>query len=164
MANRIAVVISQGQSQNPAKRGLEEDIIASLLMESGSGIDVTVIPHLYDLKADGTGMLALDCQAAPTADFSSSPLGACADVVSVQFEDRSLNLSTAWSWNLGDGTTSTSQNPSHTYGASGSYTVTLSVTDNDGNTDDIARVVSVTNPGAPTNLLDNPGFEQNFDN
>jgi len=58
MANRIAVVISQGQSQNPAKRGLEEDIIAALLMESG--IDVTVIPHLYDLKADGTGMLALD--------------------------------------------------------------------------------------------------------
>ena len=58
MANRIAVVVSQGQSQNPAKRGLEEDIIAALLMESG--IDVTVIPHLYDLKADGTGMLALD--------------------------------------------------------------------------------------------------------
>ncbi|HJN11689.1 MAG: ferredoxin family protein [Pirellulaceae bacterium] len=58
MANRIAVVVSQGQSRNPAKRGLEEDIIATLLMESG--IDVTVIPHLYDLTADGTGMLALD--------------------------------------------------------------------------------------------------------
>ena len=58
MANRIAVVISQGQSQKPAKRGLEEDIIASLLMESG--LEVTVIPHLYDLTADGTGMLALD--------------------------------------------------------------------------------------------------------
>jgi NAD-dependent dihydropyrimidine dehydrogenase PreA subunit len=58
MANRIAVVVSQGQSQNPAKRGLEEDIIASLLMESG--LEVTVIPHLYDLTADGTGMLALD--------------------------------------------------------------------------------------------------------
>ena len=58
MANRIAVVISQGQSQNPAKRGLEEDIIATLLMESG--LDVTVIPHLYDLTAEGTGMLALD--------------------------------------------------------------------------------------------------------
>ena len=58
MANRIAVVISQGQSQNPAKRGLEEDIIATLLMESG--LDVTVIPHLYDLTAEGTGMLALE--------------------------------------------------------------------------------------------------------
>jgi len=57
MAKRIAVVVSQGQSQNPAKRGLEEEIVAALLMEPG--VDVTVIPHLYDLKPDGTGMLAL---------------------------------------------------------------------------------------------------------
>lgn len=57
MARRIAVVISQGQSLNPAKRALEEDLVTALLMEPG--IDVTVIPHLYDLKPDGTGMLAL---------------------------------------------------------------------------------------------------------
>ncbi len=57
MAKRISVVVSQGQSQNPAKRNLEEEIITQLMMESG--IDVTVIPHLYDLKADSTGMLAL---------------------------------------------------------------------------------------------------------
>src|SRR4029079_8064753 len=54
---RIAVVVSQGQSANPAKRQLEEDIVGSLLMEPG--IDCIVIPHLYDLKPDGTGMLAL---------------------------------------------------------------------------------------------------------
>lgn len=54
---RIAAVISQGQSANPAKRQLEEDIVAGLLMEPG--IDVVVIPHLYDLKAEGTGLLAL---------------------------------------------------------------------------------------------------------
>src|SRR5207253_174678 len=54
---RIAVVVSQGQSANPAKRQLEEDLVAGLLMEPG--IDVIVIPHLYDLNADGTGMLAL---------------------------------------------------------------------------------------------------------
>jgi NAD-dependent dihydropyrimidine dehydrogenase PreA subunit len=54
---RIAVVVSQGQSANPAKRQLEEDIVAGLLMEPG--VDVIVIPHLYDLKPDGTGMLAL---------------------------------------------------------------------------------------------------------
>lgn len=57
MPKRIAVVVSQGQSQNPAKRGLEEDIVAALIMEPG--VDVTVIPNLYDLKPDGTGMLAL---------------------------------------------------------------------------------------------------------
>src|SRR4029079_708339 len=54
---RIAVVVSQGQSANPAKRQLEEDIVAALLMEPG--IDLVVIPHLYDLKPDGTGILAL---------------------------------------------------------------------------------------------------------
>src|SRR5215471_12386779 len=57
MPKRIAVVVSQGQSANPTKRQLEEDIVAGLLMEPG--IDVVVIPHLYDLKADGTGLLAL---------------------------------------------------------------------------------------------------------
>jgi NAD-dependent dihydropyrimidine dehydrogenase PreA subunit len=57
MAKRIVVVVSQGQSAAPAKRQLEEDIVAGLLMEPG--IDVVVIPHLYDLKLDGTGILAL---------------------------------------------------------------------------------------------------------
>ena len=57
MAKRIAVVVSQGQSNNPVKRDVEEEIVAALMMEPG--IDVTVIPHLYDLKPDGTGMVAL---------------------------------------------------------------------------------------------------------
>jgi NAD-dependent dihydropyrimidine dehydrogenase PreA subunit len=57
MPKRIAVVVSQGQSAAPAKRQLEEDIVTALLMEPG--IDVVVIPHLYDLAPDGTGRLAL---------------------------------------------------------------------------------------------------------
>lgn len=57
MSKRISVVLSQGQSQNPEKRKLEEDLVAAMLMEQG--VDVTVIPHLYDLKPDSTGMLAL---------------------------------------------------------------------------------------------------------
>ena len=57
MPRRISVVVSQAQSQNPVKRGLEEDIVTALIMEPG--IDVTVVPHLYDLAADSTGMLAL---------------------------------------------------------------------------------------------------------
>lgn len=57
MAKRLTVVVSQGQSNNPAKRDLEESLVATLMMERG--IDVTVIPNLYDLKPDGTGMLCL---------------------------------------------------------------------------------------------------------
>lgn len=53
----LTVVISQGQSAQPAKRRLEEEIVAGLLFERG--IEVTVIPHLYDLTPDGTGMLCL---------------------------------------------------------------------------------------------------------
>jgi NAD-dependent dihydropyrimidine dehydrogenase PreA subunit len=53
----LTVVISQGQSSQPAKRRLEEEIVAGLLMERG--IEVTVVPHLYDLTPDGTGMLCL---------------------------------------------------------------------------------------------------------
>src|SRR4051812_27079774 len=58
MPKRLSVVLSQGQSANPAKRQLEEDIVAALLMEPG--IDIIVIPNLYDLTPDGTGRLALE--------------------------------------------------------------------------------------------------------
>ena len=54
---RLTVVLSQGQSQNPAKRGLEEEIAAALIMEPG--IDVSIIPHLYDLDEQHTGLLYL---------------------------------------------------------------------------------------------------------
>lgn len=57
MAKKLTVVISQGQSANPVKRKLEEDLVAALLFERG--VEVTVIPHLYDLAPDGTGMLCL---------------------------------------------------------------------------------------------------------
>ncbi len=57
MAHRLTVVVSQSRSLNPKKRGLEEEIVGGLL--GVRGIDVTVVPNLYDLKADGTGMLCL---------------------------------------------------------------------------------------------------------
>ena len=40
----------------------------------------------------------------------------------------------SWSWSFGDGGSSVEQNPSHTYAASGSYTVTLALTDTLGET------------------------------
>ena len=57
MSKRLSVVISQSPSKNPKKKKLEEDIVIGLMIENG--IDVTVVPNLYDLKPDGTGMLAL---------------------------------------------------------------------------------------------------------
>lgn len=47
------------------------------------------------------------------------------------------------SWNFGDGLTSTSTNPSKTYTAAGTYTITLTVTDNWGRATTVTRTVTV---------------------
>ncbi len=57
MPRKLSVVVSQTPSKNPVKRAVEEGIVEALLFEAG--IEVTVIPNLYDLKADSTGMLCL---------------------------------------------------------------------------------------------------------
>ena len=58
MAGRkLTVVISQAPGKNPVKRHLEEEI-ATRLMLSGTA-EVSVVPHLYDLTSDHTGMLWL---------------------------------------------------------------------------------------------------------
>src|SRR5205814_5354635 len=56
---------------------------------------------------------------------------------------------TAYTWTLGDGATSTAQNPSHTYAAGGTYTVTLTVTDNQGATGSTSKTVTVAAPNQP---------------
>ena len=63
---------------------------------------------------------------APVANFESDVLYTCDGVV--EFEDISGNGPTQWLWNFGDGNTSTQQNPTHTYATSGTYNVSLQVT------------------------------------
>ena len=55
---RLTVVLSQAQGKNPAKRALEEAIVAALILEPG--LDVSVVPYLYDLDAQHTGRLFLE--------------------------------------------------------------------------------------------------------
>lgn len=67
-AKKLHVVISQGQSLNPAKRGLEEELAARLIMEPG--LDVSIVPHLYDMAADHTGLLHLRKLSGPVVVLS----------------------------------------------------------------------------------------------
>ena len=55
---RLTVVLSQAQGKDPRKRALEESITAALLLEPG--LDVSIVPYLYDLDAEHTGRLFLE--------------------------------------------------------------------------------------------------------
>ncbi|HEV8361280.1 MAG TPA: PKD domain-containing protein, partial [Candidatus Thermoplasmatota archaeon] len=71
----------------------------------------------------------------------------------VQFTDQSSDPDgsvAAWLWNFGDGTTSAEQNPAHTFGSLGTFTVGLHVTDDDGDTSDVASVQIVVVNLPPT--------------
>ncbi|MHC5039450.1 MAG: PKD domain-containing protein [Planctomycetota bacterium] len=70
-----------------------------------------------------------------TADFTTDRNNGPAPL-HVQFSDQSSSSGAidSWAWDFGDGTTSTDSNPAHTYGAVGTYTVSLAVTSS-GHTD-----------------------------
>jgi NAD-dependent dihydropyrimidine dehydrogenase PreA subunit len=56
--HRLSVVLSQAPGKHPAKRELEESLAAALIMEAG--LDVSIIPNLYDLGPDHTGRMYLE--------------------------------------------------------------------------------------------------------
>jgi len=60
----------------------------------------------------------------------------------VNFTDNTIGA-TSWMWDFGDGTTSTVQNPSHTYTAVGTYTVTVTVSN--GQCSDTQTIIILVN-------------------
>ena len=69
----------------------------------------------------------------PTASFTGGP---CTVNVDCQFTDTSTDVdgdALTWSWNFGDGTpVVTIQSPTHRFAVAGNYTVSLTVTDDQG--------------------------------
>jgi len=79
-----------------------------------------------------TNHITVNCAQAPVVAFTATPTSGNAPLT-VNFSDQSANFPSAWSWNFGDGNTSTVRNPSHQYTTPGSYTVTLTASNNCGN-------------------------------
>ena len=92
----------------------------------------------------------------PAADFTYS----CTDL-DCSFTDQSSDDGTlsSWSWDFGDGATSTAQNPSHTYGSDGTYTVSLTVTDDSGQNDTTSQTVSVSASSGGSIVLSASGYK-----
>lgn len=91
----------------------------------------------------------------PTAGFTATNTQSCSYPLTVQFQNTSANA-ISYSWDFGDGSTSTVANPSHTYTAPGSYTVSLTVTSRNGCTNTFREnnLVKITLPSA--SIVDMP--------
>lgn len=97
----------------------------------------------------------------PTANFSY-----VVDGLEVTFTDLSSDPDgtiTDWDWDFGDTNTSTLQNPVHTYASTGTYTISLTVTDNDLNTAEYEITLKINAiPVANFTFVDNNGREIDF--
>lgn len=110
----------------------------------------TVLAQFNVTIDDGEG--AGPVNSTPTAEFTFTTTDMTAD-----FTDASSDIDgsiVSWDWNFGDEQgTSTAQNPTYTYAAGGTYSVLLTVTDNEGATGSIGKDVTVIDPnGSPITL------------
>lgn len=104
---------------------------------------------VFDPAFVGDGGGGTDPNSSPVASFTYG----CTDLT-CSFTDTSTDSDggwiSAWVWAFDDGGTSTVGTPDHTYAAGGTYTVTLTVTDNRGATGTTSQSVTVTAPDGGT--------------
>jgi len=79
----------------------------------------------------------------PTADFN---VGISKKATSFIDSSRDTDgVVSIWFWDFGDGETSAEQNPNHRYVKFGNYSVTLTVTDDEGASNSKSKNITVTN-------------------
>jgi parallel beta-helix repeat protein len=94
-----------------------------------------------------------------TPSSGTAPLAVTADGSDSSDPDGTI---VSYLFTFGDGTEVGPQaqpTASHTYAAGGTFTVTLTVTDDDGATNSASATVTVTTDGGGPNLVGNPSFE-----
>ncbi len=111
-------------------------------------VTLTVTDNLGATNSSSQSVTVSATNQPPVASFTQS----CSELT-CSFTSTSSDPDgtiTAYSWNFGDGSPAvTTQNASHAYGAAGTYTVTLTVTDNLGATNSSSQSVTVTAPNQP---------------
>ncbi len=87
--------------------------------------------------------------AAPEADFTADPRSGPAPLT-VSFTDLSTGNPTSWSWDFGDTRTSTTRNPTHVYDNEGQYTVSLTVSNANGEDTEVKTGYITVGGAAPS--------------
>ncbi|MCX6233743.1 MAG: PKD domain-containing protein [Bacteroidetes bacterium] len=93
---------------------------------NGSNGNISIINQITEIEPGGLPYLTPD-------QLKKKPIPADRNIVS-------------WNWNFGDGGSSTVQNPSHTYAANGSYSVSLTVSDGVNNKTETKNAYIIVGP------------------
>ncbi len=88
--------------------------------------------------------------ASPVASFTQTCTDGACTFDSTGSSDPDGSIAT-YAWDFGDGKASTDAKPAHSYSATGSYQVSLTVTDNKGATNTVTQTVAVTVPAQNVN-------------
>jgi gliding motility-associated-like protein len=87
--------------------------------------------------------VTVSSNAGPAADFIAYPMATSITNPNISFMDITNGNVVSWLWDLGDGTSAVQSSFRHTYGHTGSYTVTLTITDTHGCTDNVSKTITV---------------------
>ena len=105
------------------------------------------VAYSYDGDRCGAAVLHIEYDIPPVADADGPYQGTTG--VTIQFDGTGSSdvdgTITTYQWNFGDGQAGSGAAPTHAYTTAGDYTVTLTVTDNNGLTDDDQTTVTVAN-------------------
>jgi PKD repeat protein len=140
----VAALMLQAQPGSSPQQ-INTALEGSTLDMNAAGFDHDSGYGLIQADAAIAALLAAGSNNLPTAGFTSSIAG-----MDVTFTDTSSDSDgsiMAWSWNFGDGNSTGVQNPSHTYVTGGTYTVVLTVTDNDSGINSSSQQVAVSAGG-----------------
>lgn len=116
----------------------------------GGRFNIAINPYLdySDVQFQVYYVIAKDANIDPTASITAprNLLTRHAAVFSATQSTDPDGSVVSYLWNFGDGTQSTEIEPLHTFSEAGEYRVSLTVTDNVGETDQIDVLISVTDP------------------
>ncbi len=158
-AGSITAIQPGAASWNYTLTTLTNDTLESGILNDSSSINLNVDAGTYILTLTDNNnytvvkTIAVSGTQPVTAGFTSSAT-AVETSVDITFNSTTANA-TNYYWDFGDGTTGTGQTYSHSYGDTGTYTVTLIVISNDGCSSTASQIITVTQTiaGIATTIL-----------
>ena len=115
-------------------------------------VTLTVTDNDGDSDSDSASVSITDPTSGnqnPTAEANgpySGTSGIAVSLSSAGSDDIDGSIA-SFAWDFGDGNSSTEENPAHIYVSAGNYNVSLTVTDDDGASDQDLTTVAISNPG-----------------